>query len=59
MNIIPSTFVGAFTEGNILQVLFIAVLSGFGLVWLGERAKPLVDVIEVASKMIFTSGLAR
>jgi aerobic C4-dicarboxylate transport protein len=50
MNIIPSTFVGAFTEGNILQVLFIAVLSGFGLVWLGERAKPLVDVIEVASK---------
>jgi aerobic C4-dicarboxylate transport protein len=33
--------------------LFIAVLSGFGLVWLGERAKPLVDVIEVASKMIF------
>jgi aerobic C4-dicarboxylate transport protein len=53
MNIIPSTFVGAFTEGNILQVLFIAVLSGFGLVWLGERAKPLVDVIEVASKMIF------
>jgi aerobic C4-dicarboxylate transport protein len=53
MNIIPSTFVGAFTDGNILQVLFIAVLSGLGLVWLGERAKPLVDVIEVASKMIF------
>ncbi len=41
VNIIPSTFVGAFTEGNILQVLFIAVLSGFALVWLGERASPL------------------
>jgi aerobic C4-dicarboxylate transport protein len=53
VNIIPSTFVGAFTEGNILQVLFIAVLSGFALVWLGERAKPLVDVIDVASKMLF------
>jgi aerobic C4-dicarboxylate transport protein len=53
MNIIPSTYVGAFTEGNILQVLFIAILSGFALVWLGERAKPLVDVIEVASKMVF------
>lgn len=39
MNIIPNTFVGAFSEGNILQVLFIAVLSGFALVWLGERAK--------------------
>ena len=53
VNIIPSSFVGAFTEGNILQVLFIAVLSGFALVWLGERAKPLVDVIDVASKMLF------
>ena len=53
MNIIPSTFVGAFTEGNILQVLFIAVLSGFALVGLGERGKPLVDIIEIASKMVF------
>jgi aerobic C4-dicarboxylate transport protein len=53
MNIIPNTFVGAFTEGNILQVLFIAVLSGFALVWIGERAKPLVDVIDVASRMVF------
>jgi aerobic C4-dicarboxylate transport protein len=32
MNIIPNTFVGAFSEGNILQVLFVAVLSGFALV---------------------------
>src|SRR5271156_27698 len=53
MNIIPNTFVGAFTDGNILQVLFIAILSGFALVWLGERGKPLVDIIEIASKMIF------
>jgi aerobic C4-dicarboxylate transport protein len=53
VNVIPSSFVGAFTEGNILQVLFIAVLSGFALVWLGERAKPLVDVIDLASKMLF------
>jgi aerobic C4-dicarboxylate transport protein len=53
MNIIPATFVGAFTEGNILQVLFIAVLSGFALVWLGARAAPLVDMIDIVSKMIF------
>jgi aerobic C4-dicarboxylate transport protein len=53
MNIIPATFVGAFSEGNILQVLFIAVLSGFALVWLGERAKPLVNLIEIAGAMIF------
>jgi aerobic C4-dicarboxylate transport protein len=53
MNIIPNTFVGAFSEGNILQVLFIAVLSGFALVWLGDRARPLVDIIEITAKMIF------
>jgi aerobic C4-dicarboxylate transport protein len=53
MNIIPGTFVGAFTDGNILQVLFIAVLSGFALVWLGAPAKPMVDLIETFGKMIF------
>ena len=53
MNIIPGTFVGAFAEGNILQVLFISVVCGFALVQLGERAKPLLDIVDVAAKMIF------
>jgi aerobic C4-dicarboxylate transport protein len=53
MNIIPGTFVGAFAEGNILQVLLIAVVCGFALVQLGDRAKPLLDIIDVAAKMIF------
>ena len=53
MNIIPSTVVGAFAEGNILQVLFIAVLFGFSLTWLGARGKPLVDLIDLISRMLF------
>lgn len=53
MNIIPGTFIGAFAEGNILQVLFISVVCGFALVRLGERAKPLVDLIDIGAKMIF------
>src|SRR5215472_13106339 len=53
MSIIPGTFVGAFAEGNILQVLFIAVLCGFALVQLGDRAEPLVNLIDIAAKMIF------
>jgi aerobic C4-dicarboxylate transport protein len=53
LNIIPQTFLGAFAEGNILQVLFLAVMCGFALIWLGERAEPLTDVIDVAAKMIF------
>jgi aerobic C4-dicarboxylate transport protein len=53
MNIIPSTFVGAFSEGNVLQVLFISVACGFALIRLGERAVALVDMIDAGAKMIF------
>jgi aerobic C4-dicarboxylate transport protein len=53
MGIVPNTFVGAFAEGNILQVLFISVLCGFALIWLGPAGKPLVEVIGAAAQMIF------
>lgn len=52
-NIIPGTFVGAFTEGNVLQVLFISVLCAFALTQVGSRGKPVVDFIEAASRMLF------
>ena len=53
MNIIPTTFVGAFTEGNVLQALLISVLCAFALIQIGARGKPVVDFIEAASKMLF------
>lgn len=53
MNIIPTTFVGAFTEGNVLQVLLISVLCAFALTSVGDRGKPIVDFIEAASRMFF------
>ncbi|HEY4709442.1 MAG TPA: C4-dicarboxylate transporter DctA [Candidatus Acidoferrales bacterium] len=52
-NIIPNTFVGAFTEGNVLQVLFISVLCAFALAQVGVRGKPILDFIEAASQMLF------
>jgi aerobic C4-dicarboxylate transport protein len=52
-NIIPNTFVGAFTEGNVLQVLLISVLCAFALTQIGARGKPIVDFIEAASQMLF------
>ena len=54
-NIIPSTFIGAFVEGNILQVLFVSILSGFALSVVGERGRPLLQVIESGSNMIFAA----
>lgn len=53
LNIIPATFVGALANGEILQVLLISVLFGLSLLFLGERAKPLVGVIEGLSDAFF------
>jgi len=54
MNIIPTTFVGAFAEGNVLQVLFISVLCAFALTQIGPLGKPVVDFVEAASRMLFS-----
>jgi aerobic C4-dicarboxylate transport protein len=53
LNIIPNTFIGAFSEGNVLQVLYVSVLCGFALSWMGPAGKPLKDLIETAAQMFF------
>jgi aerobic C4-dicarboxylate transport protein len=53
LNIIPNSFAGAFVEGQILQVLYVAVLCGFALAWMGQRAQPVLDLIDAASQMFF------
>ena len=53
MNIIPNTVVGAFAEGEILQVLFFAVLFAFALHMLGERGRPVLDFIDSVSHAFF------
>ncbi|NYT39777.1 C4-dicarboxylate transporter DctA [Sphingomonas sp. R-74633] len=53
MAIIPTTLVSALTAGSILQVLFVAILCGIALASIGERVRPLVDLLELASEMVF------
>ena len=53
LDIIPKTLVGAFAEGNILQVLFIALLFAFGLQALGARGEPLLNIIEHIAQVLF------
>lgn len=53
MNIIPTTVVGAFANGNILQVVLIASLFGVAIAAMGQRAEPLVRVIDAAMHSIF------
>ncbi|PJG84511.1 C4-dicarboxylate transporter DctA [Conservatibacter flavescens] len=53
MNIIPATFVGAFSSGNVLAILLVSILFGCSLSVLGERGKPVYNFIESASKVFF------
>ena len=41
LHIIPDSVVGAFAQGDILQVLLFSILFGFALMALGERGRPL------------------
>ena len=53
MGIIPSSVVDAFAKGDILQVLFFAILFGFALAALGERGKPVYRFIDQLSHAFF------
>jgi len=53
LNIIPSTFFSAFATGQLLQVLFVAILTALALSGMGEAGKPALHVIEVVSKIFF------
>jgi aerobic C4-dicarboxylate transport protein len=53
MHIIPNTVVGAFAEGEILQVLFFAILFAFALSMLGERGRPVLALIDIVAHAFF------
>jgi len=53
MNIIPDTIVGAFAQGDILQVLFFSVLFGIALGMVGDRGKPVLDFLNALTAPIF------
>ena len=53
LHIIPDTLIGAFSGGDVLQVLLIAVLFGLALLRLGPGVAPLVDVLDFASHTLF------
>lgn len=58
LTIVPRTMVSGFAEGDILQILFVSVLFGFGLAAAGERAQPMFKVIDsFASGLFWIIGL--
>lgn len=53
LHIIPSTFFSAFTEGEILPVLFVSILFGLGLILMGEKGARISSLIHEASEVFF------
>ncbi|MDQ0737690.1 dicarboxylate/amino acid:cation symporter [Pseudomonas sp. W4I3] len=53
LHVIPTTFFNAFAQGEILPVLFVSILFGVALVIVGEKARPLVNVVHQASEVFF------
>jgi aerobic C4-dicarboxylate transport protein len=53
LHIIPNTIVDAFAKGDILQVVFVAILFGLALSILGDRGKPLVTLLDSLTHAVF------
>ncbi len=53
LHIIPKTFVSAFAEGEILQVLFLALLFGIALGQLGDHGRPILNLLQEVTRVFF------
>jgi aerobic C4-dicarboxylate transport protein len=54
LNIIPDTLINAFAKGDILPVLLISILFGFGILQGGEKLKPFVVFSNQLSTVLFS-----
>ena len=53
LHIIPDQVVGAFAQGEIIQVLFFAILFAFALHMIGDKGKPVMDLIDTTMEIFF------
>lgn len=53
LNIIPDTLVSAFTQNDLLPVLLISILFGFGILHVGNSAKPLITLLDQGASVFF------
>jgi aerobic C4-dicarboxylate transport protein len=53
LHVIPTSFTGPFVTGDVIQVVFLAILFGIGLAMLGETGTELLHFLELVSKVFF------
>lgn len=52
-NIIPTTVFDAFSRGDILPIILVSLVFGYALSRLGERCRPVIDVIHAGQELVF------
>jgi Na+/H+-dicarboxylate symporter len=52
MTIVPSNPIAALAEGNILAVIFFALLFGMGILTVGKTAKPMADIMDAGAAVM-------
>ena len=52
INIIPSNVIDAMAKGNMLQIIFFAILLGISILMVGKKAEPLVELVEIANEIM-------
>lgn len=53
LSIIPTTMISAFTEGQVLQTLLVALLAGFALQAMGSAGQPILRGVEHIQRLVF------
>jgi len=53
LNLVPDSFIGAFTGGQLIQVLVLAVLTACAISLLGERGRPAISALDTLAQVMF------
>ncbi|MEQ3551828.1 C4-dicarboxylate transporter DctA [Pseudonocardia nematodicida] len=53
LNLVPTSFASAFVEGQLLQVLLLAILVGIAITMLGERGRSITHALDGFAKVMF------
>ena len=53
MHVVPENMLGAFTQGDVLQVVFVAVLTGIAVAAVGSQVRGLVSILDWIGKVLF------
>ncbi len=52
LSIIPTNPVAAFTQGDVIGIIFFSIMFGIGIIALGDKAKPVADFFDAASEVM-------